>query len=254
MAWPFDAGASVDATLTILDRSVNDQPTDRSKMVVGWRWTRAHEPEGQVGGMPGRKQFDVDEALDRAMRVFWERGYADASLDTLGTATGLGRGSLYGAFGNKDALFRSCLDRYASRYGTHHEEALTAHAGDPARAVEAFLEATLARIEDPSLPTGCLIAQSAAQSATLEEDSGARVRALLEGQRRRVRAALAPAPAEGHVLDELATYVVAVNQSLAVLSRAGTPVSELRAVARLARTTVADTLARAADGGGRPPA
>lgn len=131
--------------------------------------------------MPGRKQFDVDEALDRAMRVFWERGYADASLDTLGTATGLGRGSLYGAFGNKDALFRSCLDRYASRYGTHHEEALTAHAGDPARAVEAFLEATLARIEDPSLPTGCLIAQSAAQSATLEEDSGARVRALLEG-------------------------------------------------------------------------
>ena len=204
--------------------------------------------------MPGRKQFDVDEALDRAMRVFWERGYADASLDVLGNATGLGRGSLYGAFGNKDALFRTCLDRYASRYGALHDEALAARSGDPVRAVEAFLDATLARIEDPTLPTGCLIAQSAAQSATLEEDSGARVRALLDGQRRRVRAALAHSSADGRTLDELATYVVAVNQSLAVLSRAGTPVPELRAVARLARTTVADTLARGAGDDDRPPA
>ncbi|MEU5241184.1 hypothetical protein ACH4UR_19430 [Streptomyces lydicus] len=50
------------------------------------------------------------------------------------------------------------------------------------------------------------------------------------------------------MLDELATYIVAVNQSLAVLSRAGTPDPELRSVARLACTTVADTLARAASG------
>ncbi|MDQ0809119.1 AcrR family transcriptional regulator [Streptomyces sp. B3I7] len=204
--------------------------------------------------MPGRKQFDVDEALDRAMRVFWERGYADASLDVLGNATGLGRGSLYGAFGNKDALFRACLDRYASRYGALHDEALAARSGDPVRAVEAFLDATLARIEDPTLPAGCLIAQSAAQAATLEEDSGARVRALLDAQRRRVRAALARSSADGRTLDELATYVVAVNQSLAVLSRAGTPVPELRAVARLARTTVADTLARGAGDDDHPPA
>lgn len=48
------------------------------------------------------------------------------------------------------------------------------------------------------------------------------------------------------MLDELATFVIAVNQSLAVLSRAGTSDAELRAVARLARTTVAGTLARAA--------
>lgn len=64
--------------------------------------------------MSGRKQFDVDTALDQAMRVFWERGYTDASLDVVGSATGLGRGSLYGTFGGKDALFRQCLDRYAS--------------------------------------------------------------------------------------------------------------------------------------------
>ncbi|MEV0407528.1 TetR/AcrR family transcriptional regulator [Actinoallomurus sp. NPDC050550] len=194
--------------------------------------------------MSGRKQFDVGAALDQAMRVFWQRGYADASLDALGAATGLGRGSLYGAFGGKDALFRQCLDRYATTYGAQYEQALTAHPGDPVRAVEAFFDVVLARIADPSVPAGCLIAQSAAQSPTLKEDNSAHVRALLDTQRRRVRAALAGSSADPHVLDELATFVVAVNQSLALLSRTGTPDAELRSVARLACTTVADTLTR----------
>ncbi|MEU6142798.1 TetR/AcrR family transcriptional regulator [Streptomyces sp. NPDC047081] len=191
--------------------------------------------------MSGRKQFDVGTALDQAMRVFWQHGYEGASLDALGSATGLGRGSLYGAFGNKDALFRRCLDRYASIYAARHEAALAAHAGDPVRAVEAFFGATLARIADPSVPDGCLIAQSAAQSPALRAENGAHVRALVEAQRRRVRGALAGAAPD--VLDELALYVVAVNQSLAVLSRAGTPVDELRVVTRLACATVAHTLA-----------
>ncbi|MEU6034196.1 TetR/AcrR family transcriptional regulator [Actinomadura sp. NPDC047616] len=196
--------------------------------------------------MSGRKQFDVGAALDQAMRVFWQRGYTDASLDALGAATGLGRGSIYGSFGGKDALFRQCLDRYASTYGARYEEALAAHSDDPVRAVEAFLDVVLARIADPSVPAGCLIAQSAAQSAILGQESVGHVRALLDAQRRRVRAALAAAPADPHVLDELATYVVAINQSLAVLSRAGASDAELRSVARLACTTVADTLTRAA--------
>ncbi|MEU1285615.1 TetR/AcrR family transcriptional regulator [Kitasatospora sp. NPDC005856] len=198
--------------------------------------------------MAGRKQFDVDAALDQAMRVFWQRGYAGASLDALGSATGLGRGSLYGTFGGKEALFHQCLDRYASVYGARYERALAAHPGDPVRAVEAFFDVVLERIADPSVPTGCLIAQSAAQSPTLTQESGARVRGLLDLQHRRVRAALADSSADARTLDELATFVVAVNQSLAVLSRAGAPGTELRSVTRLACATVADSLARAASG------
>ncbi|MER6679913.1 TetR/AcrR family transcriptional regulator [Streptomyces olivaceoviridis] len=196
--------------------------------------------------MSGRKQFDVGAALDQAMRVFWQHGYAEASLDALGSATGLGRGSLYGAFGSKDTLFRQCLDRYASIYGAQYEQALTAHSGDPVRAVEAFFEVVLSRIADPSVPVGCLIAQSAAQSPTLKEENSTHVRGLLDRQRQRVRRALADSSADTRTLDELAAFVVAVNQSLAVLSRAGASDAELRSVARLASATVADTLARAA--------
>ncbi|MFE0100633.1 TetR/AcrR family transcriptional regulator [Streptomyces sp. NPDC059009] len=202
--------------------------------------------------MSGRKQFDVDAALDQAMRVFWQHGYADASLDALSSATGLGRGSLYGTFGNKDALFHQCLDHYASIYGAQFERALTAHSGDPVRTIEAFFDVVLDRIADPSVPTGCLIAQSATQSPTLTEGNATRVRGLLDQQHRRVRTALADSSADPRTIDELATFVVAVIQSLAVLSRARASDAELRSVTRLACTTVADTLARAATEDGAP--
>ncbi|MFD7894274.1 TetR/AcrR family transcriptional regulator [Streptomyces sp. NPDC059743] len=199
--------------------------------------------------MAGRKQFDVDEAVRRSMHVFWERGYADTSLDLLGSATGLGRGSLYGAFGGKDDLFRRCLDHYAAVYGARHDQALAAHPDDPVRAVEAIFGVVLDRIADPSVPDGCLLAQSAAQSPTLNAESRSRVHELLGKQRKRVRTALSASGPEGggsepEELDDLATYVVAVIQSLAVLSRVGTPLADLRAVVRIACTTVADTLTR----------
>lgn len=193
--------------------------------------------------MAGRKQFDVDTALDRALGVFWQRGYADASLDLLGAATGLGRGSLYGAFGSKEALFRQCLDRYSATYGVQYERALAAHPDEPVRAVEAFFGVVLDRIADPAVPAGCLIAQSAAQAPVLDDDSSARVQTLLLTQRTRVRAALTTPDINGAQLDDLATYVVAVNQALAVMSRAGTTSADLHAVARIACTTVADALA-----------
>lgn len=71
------------------------------------------------------------------MLVFWSRGYADTTIDQVGSATGLGRGSLYGAFGNKEGLFRQCLDRYGTLYGARYAEALAAHPGAPVESVRA---------------------------------------------------------------------------------------------------------------------
>jgi AcrR family transcriptional regulator len=59
------------------------------------------------------RAFDLEEALDRAMRVFWEKGYLGASLSDLTGAMGINRPSLYAAFGNKEELYRKVLDRYA---------------------------------------------------------------------------------------------------------------------------------------------
>ncbi|MES2571690.1 MAG: TetR/AcrR family transcriptional regulator [Verrucomicrobiota bacterium] len=57
--------------------------------------------------------FDPEVALDKAMRVFWEKGYLGTSLLDLTEAMGINRPSLYSAFGNKEALYRKVLERYA---------------------------------------------------------------------------------------------------------------------------------------------
>lgn len=196
--------------------------------------------------MAGRKQFDVDEAVDRAMRVFWECGYAEASLEQLSAATGLGRSSLYGTFGSKDGLFQKALQRYSELYGARFDAALANAGADPVGAVEAFLEVTLARIADPTVPDGCLIAQSNIASPTLEPATARHAREILHHQHARIRNALAGNHADGKVIDEVATYVVAVAQSLAVLSRAGMSADQLRSTVRLACRTVADQLEVAA--------
>ena len=58
------------------------------------------------------RQFEVDEALDRALEVFWARGYEGATLPELTQAMGINRPSLYAAFGNKQSLFRKAMERY----------------------------------------------------------------------------------------------------------------------------------------------
>ncbi|BBC72182.1 TetR family transcriptional regulator [Altererythrobacter sp. B11] len=60
------------------------------------------------------REFDVDEALAAALRVFWAKGYEGASLTDLTEAMGITRPSLYAAFGNKEALFKRSLDLYES--------------------------------------------------------------------------------------------------------------------------------------------
>src|SRR6202048_5382393 len=58
------------------------------------------------------RAFDPDAALERAMHVFWAKGYEGASLSDLTRAMRINRPSLYAAFGNKEQLFRKVLDRY----------------------------------------------------------------------------------------------------------------------------------------------
>lgn len=66
--------------------------------------------------MGRHREFDVDEALDAALNVFWRMGYEGASYTDLTQATGVERPALYSAFGNKEALFRRALERYYTHY------------------------------------------------------------------------------------------------------------------------------------------
>src|SRR5471032_3276518 len=66
--------------------------------------------------MGRQREFDVDQALDAALCVFWRKGYEGASYADLTQATGVERPGLYSAFGNKEELFRRALERYYEHY------------------------------------------------------------------------------------------------------------------------------------------
>lgn len=66
--------------------------------------------------MGRQREFNVDEALDAALCVFWRKGYEGASYTDLVQATGVERPALYSAFGNKEALFLRALERYYAHY------------------------------------------------------------------------------------------------------------------------------------------
>src|SRR5437016_1099022 len=103
--------------------------------------------------------FDADEALDCALRVFWQKGYEGASLPDLTGAMGINRPSLYAAFGNKEALFRQAIDRYMNGPAAYVRKALDQ---PTARGVvEAVLEGAVYLMTDPHNPHGCFAVQGA---------------------------------------------------------------------------------------------
>ena len=106
------------------------------------------------------RNFDMDEALDRALDVFWRKGYEGASVSDLTVAMGINPPSLYAAFGNKEGLFRKALDRYTAKHDDFMQEAL---AWPKARdGIAALLRKTAEALTDKSSPPGCLLVQGIA--------------------------------------------------------------------------------------------
>ncbi|WP_207918599.1 TetR/AcrR family transcriptional regulator [Saccharopolyspora karakumensis] len=192
--------------------------------------------------MAGKKQFDVDTVLDAAMVQFWRAGYADTSLDDLSRATGLNRSSIYSSLGDKDSLYLRCLDRYLTRYGERYDQALSRASEDPLRAMREFFEVTLQRIADPDLPDGCLVVQTAMAIPVLGADVAARASEALGLQRARLRTALSAGKLADSDADDFAVHIAAVNQSLAVMSRAGASQQQLRTIIDISMSALSQAL------------
>ena len=103
------------------------------------------------------RKFDEGEALDRATKVFWAKGFDGATVDDLVAATGVGRPSLYATFGDKETLFMRCLEHYGRSVGALALQALHA-APDVREAVRGFLRQAVENATGEGTPRGCLMA------------------------------------------------------------------------------------------------
>ena len=129
--------------------------------------------------------FDRDQALRKAMEVFWERGYEGTSLSDLTDAIGIERPSLYSAFGCKEALFREAIDLY-NRTESPAAQKMLASAVTTRRAISAMLHNYAENYTRPGKPPGCMIVLA----ALLGTPQNRKVRDHLAGHRRQSHEAL----------------------------------------------------------------
>ena len=183
------------------------------------------------------REFDVDTALDRAMEVFWRKGFEGATLPDLTAAMGINRPSLYAAFGDKQALFRRALDRYADGPAGYVREVLAA---PTARGVaERLLRWTIDSATDRRHPRVCLFVRGALTCGEESESIRRKLNVHRASGERAIRERLERAQADGDLAagadpGDLARYVITVAQGIAVQAAAGASRKELQHVAKLA--------------------
>jgi len=187
------------------------------------------------------REFSEAEALDAAMRVFWEKGYEGTSLDDLTHAMRINRSSLYSAFGDKESLFRRVISLYGEQQMTFFSEALSRPSAR--KAIEALWRDTVKFLSDSGHPRGCLTLQGGLTCGSGME----KVKRTMIDWR---KSALAPiekrlqrARVEGDLpanVDprDLARYVLIVMNGLSVQAANGASQAEMNAALELALRSI----------------
>jgi AcrR family transcriptional regulator len=188
-----------------------------------------------VVGRP--REFELQEALDRAMMLFWRKGYEGASLSDLTEALGITRPSLYAAFGNKEELFRQVLDRYDERTAGFLAGSIAA---PTARTVaEGLLRGAANFHADPNNPPGCLMVHGSLVGSDASDPLRVETRTRRAQLREAIRMRLERALAEGDLPADskptaLAYYIVAVMRGMAVEAASGASGEDLHQIVDVA--------------------
>src|SRR5271155_4489632 len=210
--------------------------------------SEARKEQGVIGRP---REFDTDTALEKAMRLFWAKGYEGTSVADLTGELGISRPSLYAAFGDKQSLFRAALERYAAGPARYVAAAL----GKPtAREVAQTLLRGAADLQTGSgNPGGCLTVNGAIASG----DEAEPVRQALNAHRTAgvalLRRRFEQAKAQHDLPKDsdpasLARFLAAVVYGMAVLSSGGASRKELEPVIRTAMKDWPTTGEDSADG------
>lgn len=201
---------------------------------------------------PGRgrpRGFDVDQALDVALEVFWRLGYEGASIADLTQAMGVCPTSLYAAFGSKEDLYRKALERYGKGDGSF--SAVLASSGGTAReAVGLVLRECASRFTDPAHPPGCMIATGvlacAEENGPVADHLASLRRRIAEAFTDRIEAGIAagelPEGTDGHAV---ARFYGSIIQGMSVQATDGADGEALRLVADMALDAWDGVVARA---------
>jgi TetR/AcrR family transcriptional regulator, transcriptional repressor for nem operon len=173
------------------------------------------------------RSFDTEAAVERAMNVFWSRGYHATALPDLLRATKLSRGSLYAAFGDKHSLFLLALDRYIADAVARMDIEFAPHR-DPVDGLRVYLAGYIDRNSGANGRRGCLLVATAMELGGQDAEVGRRVRGFFELMERKVTDVLARAKIAGKLADGVepasaARILVCFVEGLRVVAKTAPP-------------------------------
>ncbi|HYZ66603.1 MAG TPA: TetR/AcrR family transcriptional regulator [Mycobacterium sp.] len=184
--------------------------------------------------MPRPRKFDEADAVAAARDEFWSRGYAATSVEDLTAATGLGKGSLYSAFGDKHSLFLRALDGYlASALDSVHAQ-LRDPKRSPYERLVRHIRAQAAAVAGDKGRRGCLMAKSAAELASTDDEVADKVQRVLTAWRAELIDTIRAAQRDGSIdpaanAQALATALLALMRGLEALGKGGVKPAQIRA-------------------------
>ncbi|MBW4709825.1 TetR/AcrR family transcriptional regulator [Roseobacter sp. YSTF-M11] len=195
--------------------------------------------------MAPKRGFSDEAVADAVMQVFWTHGYRATSIDDLATATGVRKGSLHNAFGNKEDLFVIAIERYAKDFSNRMAD--KADDADPLVAVPAFFRAVTSRMTEAHTPPGCLTSAACSEFGELPPRAKNAVREVVEQTRARlakfasaaVNSGLLPATTDPKAQADL---WFAITRGMAALHKV---TGDTDAVERIAETVIAQLSGRA---------
>jgi TetR/AcrR family transcriptional repressor of nem operon len=188
------------------------------------------------------REFDEDRVLDAIMETFWRNGYEGTSAQDLVDATGLGRGSLYAAYRNKEGLFEQALVRYRRQAQANAEQ--LRRPGSPIKRIREFLQDIVDADLKASEKRGCLATNSAIEMAGRDPRVAELVRQnfriLIDG----IKDVITRGQALGKIrnstdAETLALFVFSAVQGLRVLARTATPSERRKLLALIEQTMFA---------------
>lgn len=177
--------------------------------------------------------FDHEEALDKALQVFWSRGYEGASMAELSEAMGINRPSIYAAYGNKEELFRKALTKYMAGPTAYVAEVMKEPTAK--RVAERLLTKSVDFLTNRDRPRGCMIAVGTLFCGEDSEPIQATLIAYRQDYENALRARFDLAKSQNDLPQNadtavLAKYLATVHQGLSVQARSGATKDELLAV------------------------
>ncbi|HYZ67606.1 MAG TPA: TetR/AcrR family transcriptional regulator [Mycobacterium sp.] len=186
--------------------------------------------------MPRPRKFDETDVVAAARDEFWTRGYAATSVDDLTNATGLGKGSLYGAFGDKHGLFLRALDDYIAAAMDDVRAQLRNPKHSAHDRLARHIRGQVKAIAADTARRGCMMAKSAAELGATDDDVERKVHRAYAQWRAELADCIREAQRDGTIDPKqrpqaLATTLLAFMRGQEALHKAGVRSAQIKAAA-----------------------